>query len=248
VSQLFSVSESENIIKLIATFIRLACRPLREKKSMPKMSKMACRALDLNVNSAKGSGGDMRCSFEKMSWETIDLASCVNFKTDKEIFLFRHLGGGANGGCCLALTKNGGQCCAVKFFLDQDGPSRLKLAQNELVNWNAVYGHDTQLPKCHVGNLPNSDGYLCMPYLRPISKSERQTCINNGKVKDALNRFAVSGYKHNDVCWRHLGWWQEKLYLLDLGDISECEEQDRQAWVNQACSLLEGRANTELGV
>jgi hypothetical protein len=43
VSQLVSVSESEDLIKLIATFLRLACRPLSEKKSMPNLSKMSCR-------------------------------------------------------------------------------------------------------------------------------------------------------------------------------------------------------------
>jgi hypothetical protein len=62
VLQLVSVSESEDLIKLIATFLRLACRPLSEKKSMLNLSKMSCRALKLNPDSRKGPGGNMCCS------------------------------------------------------------------------------------------------------------------------------------------------------------------------------------------
>jgi hypothetical protein len=189
----------------------------------------------------------MRCSFEKKSWEKICLDSCVDFKNAKEIFFFRHLGSGETGDCCLALTNDGRQCCAVKFFLIQNRPSRLELANVESANWHKVYGQDAKLPKCHVGKLPNDDFYLCMPYLRPIPKSERQTLIGkDGKVEAALLRFATSGYKHNDVCWQHLGWWQKELYLFDLGDTSECGEQDRQKWVDETRRRLEGQAKMPL--
>jgi len=58
-------------------------------------------------------------------------------------------------------------------------------------------------------------------------------------VTDALNRFAESGYKHNDVRWRHFGTWQGKVYLLDLGDITKFgEAENPKEWVKNMMDLL----------
>ena len=82
-----------------------------------------------------------------------------------------------------------------------------------------------------------------MPYLTPIPKAEHLARVADGSVEDALKRFADSGFKHDDICWRHFGTWNDRLYLLDLGQISELSFEDRQEWVHGSVQRLEKRAN-----
>ena len=117
VSQVVSLPNGEDVVKLIATFIRYACNSVAQLVlGKPELKDLSCRVLRLKERQ----GPSMRCSFQKMQIPRIELSSCVNFDTTKEIFLICHLGCGANGDCCLAVTPRGEQCCAVKFFVRQD--------------------------------------------------------------------------------------------------------------------------------
>ena len=241
VSQVVSLQNGEDVVKLTATFIRFACNSVAQLVSgKVKLKELPCRVL----KPGEKQGPSMRCSFEKLKLARINLSSYVNLRKTGKIFLICHLGCGEFGDCCLAVTSRGNECCAVKFFLRQDGcSSRLKLARDELESWQKVYGNDVRLPKCCLGELPDDDGYLCMPYLRPIPKTERSAKLTDGSVHDALKRFADSGFKHDDVCWRHFGTWNGRLYLLDLGQISEISFEGRQGWVSDSVQQLEKRAN-----
>jgi hypothetical protein len=247
VSQLIRSTNGEDLIKLIVAFIRLAGLSLLEKKSTPNLSRMSCRVLNLIIkdNQQKQIGGDMRCSFEKLIFSRgIDLSTYLNLKKSVPIYLCYHLGSGLCGDCCLAVTLNGRQCCAVKFFVKPQDPALTghQLAEQELENWGKVY----KTVKCHVGKLPNRDGYLCMPYLRPIPPSDRQTLLDNKMVEKALERFASSGYIHNDVLWRHLGFRNGELCLCDLGSISQVTEEGATSWIDRALSTLRDRVKTQL--
>jgi hypothetical protein len=247
VSQLIPSKNGEDLIKLIVAFIRLAGLPLLEKKSKPLLNRMSCRVLNLKINAHQQmkEGGDMRCSFEKHSLSRgIDLSTYLDFAKYDKIYLFYHLGSGSCGDCCLAVTINGRQCCVVKFFIKPQDTALTghQLAEKELENWEKVY----KTVKCHVGKLPNSDGYLCMPYLRPIPPSLRQTLLDNGTVEEALKRFANSGYIHDDVLWRHLGFRNEELSLCDLGSISEVTKDGAESWINKALSKLRDRVKMQL--
>jgi hypothetical protein len=144
VSQLISSTNGEDLIKMIVAFIGLAGMPLLETRSNPILSQMSCHVLNLeiNANRQKQIGGDMRCSFEQHSLSSgIDLSTYLTFEKSVEIYLCYHLGSGSCGDCCLAVTKNGSQCCAVKFFIkpqDADMTGH-KLAEKELENWGKVY-------------------------------------------------------------------------------------------------------------
>jgi hypothetical protein len=135
----------------------------------------------------------------------------------------------------LGLSGEGNGCCAVKFFLRRDDRNPRVLADKELENWTKVYGK--VLPACRVGKLPNNAGYLCMPYLQPIPRNQRLQEMNN--VKEALKSFAESGYKHNDIRWRHFGSYEGKMYLCDLGHIEELTEADSETWIEESLRLLE---------
>jgi Family of unknown function (DUF5898) len=184
----------------------------------------------------------MRCSFQKICLtKNVDLNSFVDFAETNEIYLFHHLGSGESGACCLAMTKNGEQCCVVKFFLMQARKTTgRKLAAQELENSNKVYG--SSLPQCCVGYLINEDGYICMPYLKPVQKCKRLTRIQDGSVKKALTLFAKSGFKHEEIDWRHVGQFGKELYLLDLGDITKFgADDDKEKWIDSSIEKLRKR-------
>ena len=232
----------ENVVQLIAEFLRLAC--VSFSKITPKTvgnSLESCRVLDITRPS--------RCSFMKKTFSKGVGPGEYLFhgSTCKLIYLVASIGRGQHADCCLGLSGDGTSCCAVKFFLKQKENKRspIKLARKELVKWKSVYGKD--LPACRVGKLPNSGGYLCMPYLKPISIDQREE--QTGEVKKALKRFAESGYKHNDIKWHHFGWWNNVLYMCDLGDIENMQQDKKdggedewiEKWVNMAMDILEGR-------
>lgn len=240
--------ETDIFLRAFAVFVCLACQRLRQERSGISLANASCRVLNIKCKTPGKQGKDMRCSFRKMSWPKANLDSCINFKNHTLIFLIYHLGVGETGDCCLALNYSGTGCCVVKFFVRLDGEGTLKLAEAEFENWRKVYGQDEKLPGCWVGQLPNNDGYLCMPYLKHVRSAQRQGVIENGQVEQALTRFAKSGFQHNDVGWRHLGFLGKNLYLFDLGEISELPKDEAKSWVETTLEDLKRRMSPQPNV
>jgi hypothetical protein len=67
--------------------------------------------------------------------------------------------------------------------------------------------------------------------------SPRQSAVWNG-----LERFAASGYKHNDLNWRHVGilpaHGEERVFLFDLGEVSELATTETDAWIGSSYEKL----------
>jgi hypothetical protein len=241
VSQHVSLPITDDVIKLVAMFICLACNSI----SQPSLGKLdlnnlSCRVLNLHERE----GTRMCCSFKKLTLPKVDFTSCVDFENAKNIYLIHHLGSGESGDCCLAVTKTGDQkCCVVKFFLKQEGEStRRQLAIKEWKNWKEIYWESGFLPKGHLGYLPNDDGYICMPYLKPIPMAQRSSRIIDGSVEKALRHFLEVGFKHDEVYWRHFGFFEKHLYLLDLGGVTKFGPgDDKEKWVEASLENLRGR-------
>jgi hypothetical protein len=169
------------------------------------------------------------------------------------IFLVRYLGGGSCGDCCFAVSQCGKTCCAVKFYVEKLESE--ELAKNELKNWNSVYC-DTELPECRMGFVALTQAYLVMPYLSPVSTVKRMFVLNIGKIKETLEEFSRKQkdgkrYLHRDVKWRHFGYYKEKLYLLDLGRVSEVKgnaDAEVQTWIEASLeSLTKNMGTAEAG-
>jgi hypothetical protein len=225
------VVSMENVVQLIAEFLRLACGSFSKRTSkVVGNSFESCRVLDITC--------PQRCSFEKRTFNEGVVSGSYLFANAKckLIYLVTSIGRGQHGDCCLGLSGDGKSYCAVKFFLKLKDNDPTKLATQELENWKTVYGNDKDLPLCRVGKLPNRGGYLCMPYLKPIPISERDKETKN--VEEALRRFANCGYKHNDVRWRHFGWWKKKLFMCDLGNIEKLKTKDKDTWITESLLCL----------
>ena len=179
--------------------------------------------------------------------------STINFDSDQDIdwnnfnpnlqnlYVIHHLGMGEYGNCCLAVSKTGQSCCAVKFFhraTSDDGS-----AERECSNWNKVYENMKGFPKCRTMQVAEGN-CLVMPYLHPISTEERQNLINDSTaLLEALQAFSSSGFLHLDIKWSHLALWNGRIVFLDLGDIrEESDEAKQKAWCEESFETLKRTA------
>jgi len=157
------------------------------------------------------------------------------------IHIIQHLGSGGNGSCCLGVSKGGRSCCVIKFFHKRKSSTKDEVANEELKNWENVYGK--LLPKCRVLNVTNGP-CLVMPYLHPIPQQGRQELLNDGSIEGALSDFAKSGYIHTDIKWRHLGRWVSKqgkdIYcFIDLGDVVQAKSSGEiSSWQEKSMKRL----------
>ena len=224
----------ENSINVLAHFLKLAEGSIRSGEfsyEIPLKTPLPARKMRLD-------GAEMFANATIKFEKEPDLKNCLlsDESEVENIFLFKHLGMGQNGDCCLATTESGHSFCAVKFFSDRKVASQS--AEAEVQKWHAIY---TKLPKAKVVRLPHidqsgeTDFCLCMPYLIPIESKERHTEDSRALIKTCLEDFAKSGYHHNEVKWHHLGFFgkgkERKVYLCDLSDLVECGKESDEKWI-----------------
>lgn len=256
-------------VKLLTHLVRLAVKtvdPDRFCREIELGTNLPARVIKLSDNSDVFAHSTVK--FDKKP----DLWACLLRKKDVgEILLFKNLGLGANGDCCLATTRCRNWFCAVKFFAERD--SALECATKEQLRWNTIYN---ELPQSRVVTFPTTtvsengdntdktDACLCMPYLIPIDDDEaRQNALNDGSIRDCLVEFAAKGYLHNEVKWRHLGLFRSqsksqsasatKVYFCDHGNLRERKEEESNAcweslsieWMENSMTALAQRAREE---
>jgi hypothetical protein len=233
----------QDIIQVATLFILKACTTLTQLLQMnPKgletidiYSKMPCRIL---------TSKEEQFAFGTVSLKSLNLDG---FKAMKTIHVIHHLGMGAYGNCCLGVSSTGLTSCVVKFYHTMAQPLAIeKMARQEAENWTLVYGKQKVLPMSY--QLKVAGGYcLVMPYLRPIPRGERHAELKQTEIEGALRDFSKSGYKHDDIKWRHFGRWQKKLFLLDLGSISLIKnEAAKSDWVTKSMEKLRNTAGKPL--
>ena len=159
------------------------------------------------------------------------------------VSLIRSVGSGASGDCYFAVsTNNQQQSCVIKFFQALPQATTLQQAECEKANWDKAYG--TGDFKTRVVQLGILRGCLVMPYV-DIASVNRNKCLQNGakELRDCLKRFSSrnSGcfLLHLDIKWRHLGYLQKKLTLVDLGYVKETKNKDEWLkWMEDCVKVL----------
>jgi hypothetical protein len=81
--------------------------PNSSNPSLQIFSRMPCRTLAKN---------EKAFAFGTVKLKKLQLDKFVP-NTIQEIHVIHHIGSGANGTCCLGVSKTGGSCCAIKFFI-----------------------------------------------------------------------------------------------------------------------------------
>jgi len=237
----------EAIIQLVVLYVLQACSTLvglLDSNNLPTKHitirpKMPCRVLTNNE--------------DVFSFGTVPLTQfnpakfLPNGEHTEIIHVIHPIGSGEYGDCCLGVSKGGASCCAVKFFHKMKGLTAKQQAENELSNWNKVYGGRSEIPKCFMWKIAGQEACLVMPYLRPIPISDRRRLLDEGVILQTLKYFSDSGYIHKDIKWRHFGWCKDSkgignLILFDLGCIKQSTEEAINDWLNTSIASLESKA------
>ena len=240
------VADSEEVnweptLKLLTRFVNLAFNSVNARKfhrEIPLNTPLSARIIRLREPC------DLFAHQKITFTGKPSLRECLLEKKNvAEILLFKHLGMGRNGDCCLATTRDLKSFCAVKFFADRAAAQ--ENAQSECDLWNSIYDG---LPRARTVKLPrlggkgesaNPDYCLCMPYLVPIDGDKRTEALGNGSIDACLNSFRTKNYLHNEVLWRHLGFFgksteEQKVYLCDLGSLTQRSEETDAEWERKA--------------
>jgi hypothetical protein len=223
----------EDVVKLVTLYVLKACLSLvdmldlnRPKSSIVVRKKMPCRLLNQNAATF---------AFSTVNLTNLNLDKFIRTGVNV-IHVIHHIASGEFGSCCLGVTSNGAACCAIKFFHGLKGTTPAVQAEAELKNWNLVYKHERSF-KCLTWKAAGSK-CLVMPYMRPVNAHNRHDLLDKDTISKALKEFSSTGYTHRDIKWRHFGWWEDKLFLCDLGEIARSNKAEVKKWLGASIVSL----------
>jgi hypothetical protein len=233
-------SAGEATVKLVVLYVLKACLSLldmldlnRPESSIVIRPKMPCRVLTQNGATFE---------FGSVSLTQLELKKFIPTDLQK-IHVIHHISSGEFGSCCLGVTETGAACCAIKFFHRLNGTTPAAQAKAELKNWNLVYRNEPSI-NCFTWKAAGSE-CLVMPYMRPVNAKDRHELLNNSTISKALGAFFSTGYTHRDIKWCHFGWWEDKLFLCDLGAIAWSTKAEQKQWLEASIDSLRKSAGTK---
>ena len=197
----------------------------------------------------------------KLKTKMIGPFTCQQGKSKQDLFLVDYIGSGSTSVVYRALTMNG--CDSVVKMLvgvhsddiksheyvkkqetDEEFRSRSKKKVEFEVNaYSVIYGQELD-GYVWMQTLNNLD-CVVMPFFRPIEKDQRRNVLS--KVQKRLEQFqsAKMVFTESDQLWRHVGSFQNKIFLFDLGDLKfiddECQVKEE---IKKHFSRLEEKIGT----
>jgi serine/threonine protein kinase len=162
---------------------------------------------------------------KKKSW----VQSWVPWTIPKQLYLVDHLGTGSTSKVYRALTPDGFDC-VVKMYVKRrdDDKSILDKSEfdknakaaiaREMKAYTKIYGDEL---KGYV-RQQTLNGMYCLihPYFKHPEKDSRIDLLP--QISKRLLDCFVKGnqlFATSDQVWRHVGWFNDKLYLFDLADL-----------------------------
>ena len=232
-------NSGEKIMQLVALFILKACTTLTKLlkdggalKHINVYKSMACRIIKDN---------EKIFAFGTVALEGLNLDKFLCPLRTKTIYVIHHLGMGNSRNCCLGVSRTGNSSCVVKFYHQPKNDMTVQVAKGEYQNWKTIYGKSNYGPPMSK-RFKIAEGHcLVMPYLKPVPNSDRHTLLES-KIEKTLKKFAKSGYKHEDVKWRHFGYWGKEIFLLDLERVAKIETNEIDSWVTETLEKLRQKA------
>jgi len=151
----------------------------------------------------------------------------------KSLYLVDHLGTGSTSKVYRALTLDGNDCVVKMYIKRQDDNNKMltlnefnRNAKNAINRENTAYKHiyGNEL-KGYVW-VQKLNGLHCLihPYFKHVDKSQRTMQLSSiipERFKLFVNKKTkkIFVFHKSDQLWRHIGWFKDKLYIFDLGDL-----------------------------
>jgi Family of unknown function (DUF5898) len=148
---------------------------------------------------------------------------------NKDLFLVDYLGSGSTSVVYRALTLDGDDCVVKMIVAVADDkkvntPKDLekemeRKVTSEVNAYQDIYG--SGFGRYVWKKTLNNFECVIMPFFEPIKKEQRELCLP--EIKEILNKFKSKkvAYKECDQLWRHVGSFNNKIYLFDLGDLEK---------------------------
>lgn len=151
----------------------------------------------------------------------------------KSLYLVDHLGTGSTSNVYRALTLDGYDCVVKMYIKRQDDNNKMltidefnrnakKAINRENTTYKHIYGNEL---KGYVWvQIMNGLHCLIHPYFKHVDKSQRGMQLSSiipERLKLFVNKKTKKIYvfHESDQLWRHIGWFKDKLYIFDLGDL-----------------------------
>lgn len=152
------------------------------------------------------------------------------------LYLVDHLGTGSTSKVYRALTGDGYDCVVKMYVKRQDDNKKIlnkkdfdkngkKAIDSEFKAYRKIYG--AELHEYIWTEKLNGLHCLIHPYFKHVEKHRRRDTLP--LISDRLKKLFLSkdkskyyAFHENDQLWRHIGWFNDQLYLFDLGDLKEC--------------------------
>mmetsp|Transcript_13819 Transcript_13819/g.26021 ORF Transcript_13819/g.26021 Transcript_13819/m.26021 type:complete len:595 (-) Transcript_13819:292-2076(-) len=172
------------------------------------------------------------------------------------LYLVDHLGIGSTSKVYHALTLNGHECVVKIYVMRKDEDKNCILSEEEFMkNAKAAVKREYQAYKDIYGK--ELEGYvrmmklnglhcLILPYFKHVDKRQRKSLLSS-TIRQRLKLFhnrrknKFCAFHKSDQLWRHIGWFNGKLYLFDLGDLEDHELVKKNDLIDSHCKRLAAR-------
>ncbi len=203
-----------------------------------KASKTKAAAASDGASTSTG-GAAATVATSPLSRLVVDFNSMPAAQT-KDFWLISRLGGGGDGTAWLA-TNSGRRVCVLKFFYGPLAPVASAApvvygpvespAAIECKRWNVLWP-SLGAPKARVETLLLGPA-LVLPFVKTRGDSAGAKAFSTDElaaVHRAIDHMASKGYQHNDIRWRHFGFFHVasgpsskslRAVLIDLSHVSE---------------------------
>jgi hypothetical protein len=219
---------------MVATFVSAILCSLdgfqtpREITSFTVNQKVEEEALCLHENSYEW--GTFRTTYQgHMKWSGSWKPWSDSWKSPKSFYLYDHLGMGSTSKVYRALTPDGYDC-VVKIYVKRRGDDKIVLSEKEFDKqakaaverevkaYKTIYGDEL---KGYVWQQ-TLNGFHCVihPYFSHPEKGKRLGLLPliSDRLKNCFKKHNKV-FAQSDQLWRHVGWFNGKLYLFDLADL-----------------------------
>ena len=225
--------------RLVSSFVIIILNALKgnfKRNSYEKFSKGDCIKVNcIKMDTGTYQYGKLTTTYNGLHQKlTLDGSRRRSPSKDKTLYLLRCIGTGSTSKAYQAITKDG-YSCVIKMYVqrfDIDGTMKVleqfKKESNEHVTKEINYYkkiYKDELKDYVWRQTLNEMDCIILPMFHPVPVSKRSGVIPD--ITDRLKLFTKHklAFLESDQSWRHIGRFNGKLYLFDLGDLEICESE-----------------------
>ena len=147
------------------------------------------------------------------------------------IYLVSYVGYGASSKVYRGVTQSGHGCVVkvyVPFSLEMDDDEFEKyskdMAKKEEANYKEIYGR-SGLKNYVWRETLNNMQCIILPFFEPVDVEKQSNEDVLTAIKEQLHQFGKAGklFRKCDQSWRHVGYFQNQIYLYDLGHLIDMD-------------------------